>query len=169
MVIEIGGSRIISSHLGSSIYVWASTISFVLVSLSIGYYIGGKIARRNARSLWVILAIAGISTSLLPFLGGQLMPLTRDFSIELASVFAGLLLAPPSVLYGMVSPMITGIMKKSGNAAGRVFGISTLGSIFGVILTGLVMVRYFPLSQIFFGTTLLMIAASALSFYGGRR
>jgi hypothetical protein len=169
MVIEIGGSRIISTYLGSSIYVWASTISFVLVSLSIGYYFGGKVARRNAGSLWIVLALAGISTSLLPFLGGQLMPLTREFSIELASVFGGLLLAPPSVLYGMVSPMITGIMKKSENAAGSVFGISTLGSIFGVLTTGLVLVRYFPLTQIFLGTMVLMVAASALSFYGGRK
>jgi hypothetical protein len=169
MVIEIGGTRIISSHLGSSVYVWASTISFVLLSLSAGYYFGGKMARTG--SLWIVLALAGISTFMVPIMGAAVIPLTKDFSIEFASLAAGMILVPPSLLYGMVSPMISGILgkKEKEKALGLVFGISTIGSIFGVVATGLFLVRFFPLTQIFFGAMLVMLAAGAASFWGARK
>lgn len=170
MVIEIGGARMISGQLGGSVYVWASTIGFVLMSLSAGYYIGGKAAARDTFPLWPVLALAAISTALLPALGGQVLPLTGGSGIAMASAVAGLILVPSGVLYGMVSPMIIGRLKGrlGEGAAGTVFGVSTVGSISGVILTGLVMVRFLPVSLIFLCATALMAAAAAASYMGGK-
>lgn len=48
MVFELVGSRIVAPYLGTSIYVWTSIIGVILGSLSAGYYLGGKMADKNA-------------------------------------------------------------------------------------------------------------------------
>src|SRR5687767_15976153 len=47
MIFEIIGSRIVSPFIGSSTYVWTSLIGVILGSLSLGYWLGGRIADRR--------------------------------------------------------------------------------------------------------------------------
>ena len=45
MIFEILGSRILGPYFGTSIFVWTSLIGIIMGSLSIGYWLGGKISR----------------------------------------------------------------------------------------------------------------------------
>ena len=44
---EIAAARLLAPWFGASTIVWANTIATVLVALSIGYAIGGRLADRN--------------------------------------------------------------------------------------------------------------------------
>ena len=44
MILELTGSRILAPYVGNSIFVWSSLIGVVLASLSLGYFLGGKLA-----------------------------------------------------------------------------------------------------------------------------
>ena len=44
MALEIATSRILTPVFGSTIYTWGSLIGVILSGLSLGYFLGGKIA-----------------------------------------------------------------------------------------------------------------------------
>lgn len=48
MILELSGTRLIAPYFGSSTYTWSAMISVILGNLSIGYWIGGKMADREA-------------------------------------------------------------------------------------------------------------------------
>ena len=68
MALEIMGGRVLQPVFGSSIDVWAAVISVFILSLSIGYVIGGRIAdhaKTNAPLGWMILAAGACSVTAL--------------------------------------------------------------------------------------------------------
>ena len=48
MGLELIAARVLSPYVGSSNVVWTSIIGIILVSMSLGYWIGGKRADKNA-------------------------------------------------------------------------------------------------------------------------
>ena len=44
MALEMVAGRLVTRHLGSSIYGWTSVIAVLLAGLSLGNFLGGKIA-----------------------------------------------------------------------------------------------------------------------------
>src|SRR3954470_3985849 len=75
MALEILGGRFIQPVFGSSIDVWAAIISGFILSLSIGYVAGGRVADRshsNGPLGWVIV-LAGVFFLLTPVYGMPLM------------------------------------------------------------------------------------------------
>src|SRR3990172_1660198 len=77
MIFELVGSRVLAPYLGTSIYVWTSLIGVILGSLSLGYFLGGKMADKKADfkifsliiliSAFFILAVALFKEYLLNF------------------------------------------------------------------------------------------------------
>ena len=66
MSIELLGGRILAPYFGSSIYVWGSIITVFMLSLAIGYLLGGKLSL-NHPSLWRYGSFyAGAALTLLP-------------------------------------------------------------------------------------------------------
>src|SRR5687767_4473009 len=61
MIYEIIGSRIVSPFIGTSTYVWTSLIGVILASLSLGYWIGGRVAdkRPDVKVLAFVILVAG--------------------------------------------------------------------------------------------------------------
>ena len=47
MALELVGSRLLAPVYGDSIFVWGSLIGIVMTSLSVGYFIGGRLADRR--------------------------------------------------------------------------------------------------------------------------
>ena len=63
MIFELVGSRILGPYFGTSIFIWTSLIGIILGSLSLGYYLGGKIADKepNLNNLSLIVFLSSIS------------------------------------------------------------------------------------------------------------
>ena len=63
LVIEIVAGRILAPFVGVSLYTWTSIIGVVLAGISIGAYIGGKLADRfpERRTLGWLLMLSGIA------------------------------------------------------------------------------------------------------------
>jgi spermidine synthase len=150
---EIAAVRLLAPYFGASTIVWANTIGIVLVALSIGYWVGGRLADRhpNMRGLCLLaLAAAGL-LALVPFAADPLLDVAVDAldSISagafLGSLFAVLVLvAVPVLLLGAVSPyairLAVSAVEEAGTVAGRLYALSTAGSLVGTLLSALVLI-----------------------------
>lgn len=75
MILELIASRILSPYFGSSSIVWTSVIGIIMLSSSIGNYIGGIIADKEKlkRNVKYILMISGVSILLIPILQNRVL------------------------------------------------------------------------------------------------
>ena len=76
---EIAAARLLAPWFGASTIVWANTIATVLVALSIGYAIGGRLADRNPtiQGLVPLGALAAAALlALVPFVSGPFLRLS---------------------------------------------------------------------------------------------
>lgn len=151
MGFEMLGSRYLNPFFGSGIYTWAALISTVLASLTAGYFFGGWMADRNPKPSglgWLIVAgsaylalIPIFADGMLELLSSMLGGLADQREFERWGSIAGamLLLFVPLALLGVYSPYAIRLTlratSRSGTVAGRIYGISTLGSIFGTLFT----------------------------------
>ncbi|MGO8684823.1 MAG: fused MFS/spermidine synthase, partial [Thermoleophilia bacterium] len=141
MATEICASRLLAPYYGSSTVVWANIIGLILAALSLGYWLGGRLAdaRPSPRLLgYLVLAgaalIAAVPFAARPFLNLSIGGIEHlSAGTVVGSFFAALVLfAPPVVLLGMVTPFairlaMTGV-DAAGVTAGRIFALSTAGS-----------------------------------------
>ena len=68
MAFEMAAGRLVSRHLGSSIYGWTSIIGVLLGGLSVGNFLGGKLADRienMKKASWLFLAASAMLISVL--------------------------------------------------------------------------------------------------------
>lgn len=151
MIYEIIGSRVLSPFIGASTYVWTSLIGVILGALSLGYWLGGKWADRKPDIKILSAAI---------FLAGGLVSVTILFKdvilsfiasaptgLEIKSVLAALLLfAPASVCLGFVTPYAVKLkmlsLADSGKTVGRLYALSTVGSILGTFAAGFFLIPF---------------------------
>src|SRR5437879_10051298 len=110
---EICASRLLAPYFGNSTVVWANVIGLILVYLSVGYWLGGRVADRHPspRVLGVILVVASLLVAALPFVAHPFLRLAlQGFAAVSVGVVAGsffatlLLFAVPVSLLGMASP-----------------------------------------------------------------
>jgi spermidine synthase len=152
---EITGARLMAPWFGASTIVWANTIAIVLVSLSVGYALGGRLADKDPQpSRLAVIVLAGSSLlALVPFVSGPFLPLAVKAVDQLsAAIFigslagVGLLLAIPLLLLGMVSPyairLTVDSVDATGRTAGRLYAISTVGSLVGTFLAALLLIPF---------------------------
>lgn len=137
MAVELIGAKLVAPYYGNSIYVWSSVLGTTLGGLALGYFLGGQMAARAnvLKSLQLALGIGAVLTALLPFSSTAILELSIGMeSLQSGVVVSSLvILAPPLVLFGMVSPMIIQILVKNkpdaGTATGLVYAVSTSGGI----------------------------------------
>jgi len=179
MALEMLASRILAPYFGTSLLIWANLISVVLVALSLGYWLGGKLSDRYPfkSALFKIVFFAGVSASLIPFLSARLLPFASygisSFSpgIFLASLFSVILLfAFPMTLLGMVSPFLVrlcaGELKEVGKTAGSLYAISTIGSIFGTFASVFIGIPYLGSRESIFAVAVSLMLVSAIGLRG---
>lgn len=140
MMLEILGGRVLAPYFGYSVYQWGALIGVVLAAMACGYYIGGRVGdspyARGFLAWSLILSAAFIL--LVPPLGASFLPGFRGFGPAWGAVAASaVLLGLPSALLAVVSPIIIRLTatSKIASTAGRVYAISTLGSIGGTFFT----------------------------------
>ncbi len=173
LALEMCASRLLGAFFGTSLYIWASLIGLILVYLTIGYFIGGRVADRHPSEqvLCSITAIAALSIAILPFVSQSILSLSAtafsqiSVSIFLSSLLGTILLfAIPVTMLGLVSPFAIRLMTRevgtSGRASGSLYAISTLGSILGAFLPVLWMIPAFGVRHTLMIFGILLFAAS---------
>lgn len=174
---EIAVARLIAPFYGASNLVWANTIAVVLVALSVGYWIGGRLADRwkTMTALAILVTIAGALLGIVPFAAEPFLRLSgRAFSSLSIGIFAGslasllALVALPLLLVGAVTPWALRLkladLTEAGRTAGRLSAIGTAGALAGTFAASLVLVPYAGTRQTFliFALSLAAVAAPAL-------
>ncbi len=166
MIYEIVGSRILAPHIGTSTYTWTSLIGVILAALSLGYWLGGKLADRkpDLRILTSAIFLAGGLVSVTILFNNSVLTLiaAAQIPLEIQAVFAALILfAPASVFLGFVTPyavkLKTTTLDNTGKTVGRLYALSTIGSIFGTFAAGFFLIPYIGSIR-----TLYLIAGSLL-------
>lgn len=175
--VEFAASRLLAPYFGDSLYVWGVLIGLILLYLSAGYVIGGRIADRwpNADLLFQMTAWAGAWIGFTPIVSYPLLLASlRGFATLSAGLVLGtllsvvLLFAVPVILLGCVSPFAIRLLLRDvetgGDTAGRVYALSTAGSIFGTFLPVFVLIPQFGtrVTLLGFGVVLLVVALLGL-------
>ncbi len=171
---EIAAARLLAPYFGASTTVWANTIATVLVALSVGYWIGGRLADRAPlhRHLSAIVLVAAMGLAAVPFVARPFLDAAVGALSHIsAGAFLGSLLgvlvlvAGPVLLLGAVAPYairlsFTGLAT-SGATAGRLYAISTAGSLLGTFLSALLLVPFAGTRRTFliFALALAVVAA----------
>jgi spermidine synthase len=150
---EIAAVRLLAPYFGASTIVWANTIGIVLVALSIGYWLGGRLADRNPnmRGLCLLALTAAALLAVVPFAADPLLDLGVDALDSIsAGAFLGsligvlVLVAVPVMLLGAVSPyairLAVSTVEEAGTVAGRLYALSTAGSLVGTLVSALVLI-----------------------------
>jgi MFS family permease len=136
MAVELIGAKLVTPHYGNSIYVWAAALGFTLLGLMSGYFLGGWMSMRfpNRRILYTMVFISGLVVAAMPITAAFILAVTSHLPLKIAVMISELLiLLPPVVLFGVVSPMIIRLItlrvEDVGSSAGRIYAISTAGGI----------------------------------------
>ncbi|HKJ35446.1 MAG TPA: fused MFS/spermidine synthase [Solirubrobacterales bacterium] len=150
---EIAAARLMAPFFGASTIVWANTIGIVLVALSIGYWLGGKIADRHPhlRGMSLMVLAAAVMLAIVPLIARPLFDISVGAldSIE-AGAFVGslfgvlFLLAVPVTLLGAAAPYAIRLavpdVEHSGTVSGRLYALSTAGSLLGTWVSALLLI-----------------------------
>ena len=160
MALEIIGGRLLYPVFGSSIDVWAAVISVFILSLSVGYVLGGRIADRatgNQPLGWVIV-LAAVFYALLPtYALSTIHGLGATFDGARWGVLVGALalFLPPSLLLGCVSPMLVKLVftdaRKVGSTTGSLYAIGSFGNVLGILVADYILLQYVPLNLTLIG------------------
>jgi len=178
MAIEMSVSRLLAPYFGTSLFVWTNVLGLIMVGLTVGYYVGGKIADKYAseRLLYKIVLVTGIYLAFVPLLA---MPITRLALRSIDNYAAGttvlallmmiLLLALPFIAFGIFTPYIIKLKSQQGNTighmAGKVFTWSNMGSIVGTFIPALLTIPVIGTHKtiLFFACMLMLISILGLA------
>jgi len=177
MGVELLSGRILAPSFGSGIYVWGGIITVFMLALSLGYLVGGRLSlwQPSLRTLALLLVAAAATTAPVALLADRAL----DYLFEIfedprygSLVSATLLFFIPTAICGMVSPYAVRLLvseyRSSGQVAGLLYFVSTLGSAAGTLLTSFYLVLYLDVTQILWGMTGISAALGALGVVAGR-
>lgn len=171
MVLELVAGRIIACFLGSSLYTWTSVIGVVLAGISIGNYIGGRLADRfrPARTLAILFAVCSAACLVTIVANNLIGSWTRLWQFNwpariLLHVSAVFLL--PSTLLGTISPVVAKMALEKGLPTGRtvgdIYAWGATGSIFGTFVAGYYLIALMGTISIVYGVSAVMIVMTLL-------
>ena len=176
---EISASRLLAPYFGASTVVWANIIGLTLAYLALGYWLGGRLADRrpDARVLGVLLLVAAAALAATPFAARpSLQWALRGFdAVSVGSVvgsfFSALaLFAIPVTALGAAAPFLVRLalpsVEQAGKVAGRLYALSTAGSLVGTFVVALVTVQWVGTQRTIVGTAAAVALGAALLLRG---
>ncbi len=159
---EIAVARLMAPYFGASTIVWANTIGVVLVALSIGYWFGGRLADRNPtlQGLCKMVLLAAVLLAVVPFVAQPFFDVSVDALDSIsAGAFAGslfavlALVAIPVMLLGAATPYALRLavpdVQHAGRVSGRLYAISTAGSLTGTMVSSLLLIPFIGTQRTF--------------------
>ena len=177
--VEIAAARLLAPYFGASTIVWANTIGVVLVALSVGYWFGGRFADRHPhlRGLCAVVLAAALLIACVPFAARPFLRFSVEaFDSVSVSGFAGslfgvlVLVAVPVMLLGVAAPWAVRLavadLDRSGEVVGRLYAVSTAGSLLGTMASALVLIPLLGTQRTFiaFAAALALVALIGLGW-----
>ena len=178
LVLEMTAGRLIAPYVGVTIYSWTSIIGVILAGLSLGNWLGGRLADRGAGEVatGVVLALSAATSQLSLLALVMVAPLIQGSELDLLSssfVYVLSMFFLPSVLLGIPTPLLTtlalGLDTHTGRIVGRMHALAALGSICGTFLTGFVLIQYLGARLIILSSALALLALALPYLFGARK
>ncbi len=175
MAIEMGASRVIGTFFGNPLTIWAILIGVVMVYLTIGYTLGGRLADRRPepRFLYGLVGFAGLATGLIPAVSRPLLVWAQQGLYQVvAGMYIGALIgvlalfSAPMILLACVSPFAIRLamqdVDQAGRTAGSIYALSTVGSILGTLIPPFLTIPFWGVSLSFYLFALILLVAAAV-------
>jgi hypothetical protein len=193
MAVEMTGLRLLAPYFGTSLLVTTALIGTLMAFLALGYSLGGRVGDKQPTlaALCRMTTIAAVMVLIIPFIAQPMLraasavmrPLLTgsdlsDPGVAIGALIGGMLgtivlLAAPVTIMGMVSPWAVRLavtdVESAGKAAGRLYALSTAGSIVGSFLPALVLVPLFGVRNTFVVVGVIFLLVSLLGWLGGWR
>jgi predicted membrane-bound spermidine synthase len=178
MSIELLGGRLLAPYFGSSIYVWGSIITVFMLSLSIGYLIGGRLSLHHPSMGRFALIFVAAALCLYPLVYFSESVMNWVFErIEdprYGSLAAsGILFIVPTIILGMISPYSVRLLvvtpEHAGQIAGLLYFVSTLGSALGTLATSFYFVLWFEMNTVLTALTSALLLSGLVAAATARR
>lgn len=191
MAVEMAGLRLLAPYFGTSLIVTTILIGSLMGFLSLGYYLGGKYGDKHPTlpALGKVTATASAFVLLIPIISKPILNVAAavirslvqgeeigSTAVAAASLAGGMLgvlalMAIPITLMGMVSPWAIRLavtdIEGSGKAAGRLYALSTFGSIIGSFLPALALIPLLGVQRTYIAIGTVFMAVSALAVFTG--
>ena len=174
MAIEIASNRLLAPYLSSSQVVLTVITGVVLIAMSIGNILGGRMSdkHQSIRYLYIMIIISGVFVSIVPFIGKYVIAgvsvlfallVKKGLVIYITIASCLLLIAPPLLILGMVTPSLIRYslgQKASGKIIGGLEALNTSGSIIGTFLPTFLTIPYIGTMYTFviFGALLVVLS-----------
>lgn len=177
LAIEFTTSRMLQTVYGTSNIVWANVIGLVLLFLTLGYFWGGRLADKRPfpHTFYTLVAWAGFSSVFFLLLTSVLLKTAASAlaTINVGAIVSSLIgvifaLAVPVTLLGCISPFAIRLavnnVEEAGRVSGRIYAISTWGSLLGTYLPVLWVIPLAGsrLTALIFGSLLLLVGLGGL-------
>ncbi len=178
MTVELLGGKILSPYFGGSVFVWGSIITVFMLALSIGYLLGGKwsLSQPSTKKYGSLFLAAALTV--LPLILAH--DAISDWVFELIEdprygslVASVIMFFIPTTILGMIAPysvrLLVSSTQSSGQTAGFLYFVSTLGSALGTLATSFYFVKYFDLDHILYGVVVALSLAGICAILFGPR
>lgn len=175
LAVELSASRLLGNVFGTSNIVWANIIGLILVYLTAGYFIGGRWADRYPypTTFYKLMTWTALATGLVPIIARPVLLLAAKSVEQLsAALMVGsfitvlVLFSVPVTLLGCISPFAIRLAiddaRHAGKVSGRIYAVSTLGSIVGTFLPVLWLIPSIGTARTFMSFSLLLVVVGLL-------
>ncbi len=177
MILELAAGRLVARHFGSSLYTWTGVIGVTLAGLTMGNYLGGRIADYSARkkTIAVLFGIASVTC---------IGSIALNYSLEKWTMFPGLSWSLYSLAYISIvfvsSPVFLGaiipvaaktsleLRQKTGNTIGKIYAFGAAGSIAGTFAAGFWLISGIGPTGVFWAISAALLMAGFLYSPGYR-
>lgn len=171
MVLELVAGRIVAPYVGVSLYTWTTIIGVILAGMSLGNYLGGRLADRWASYglLSLLFFVGGLTSIAVLFVDtvGLALPDAWPIVLRIVVLVASVFFVP-AVLLGTISPIVTKLavrdLARTGSTVGRISAAGTVGSIVGTFATGFLLISLFGTHAIVWGVAVVLFLM-ALGFF----
>ncbi len=192
MAVELTALRLLAPFFGTSLLVTTILIGSMMGFLSLGYWLGGLYGDRHPTlpSLCKVTSVAALLVVLIPFAGQPILRMAaavmrplltgetlQEPTVAIATLVGGILgvlalFALPVTLMGMVSPWAVRLavsnLDDAGKTAGRLYALSTCGSIIGSFLPALALVPLLGVRNTFVSVGVVLLTVSAIGVFGAK-
>jgi hypothetical protein len=174
MSFELLGGRILAPYFGSGVYVWGSIITIFMMSLAIGYLLGGRLSVVNPTPKKFATIFAAGAIFLYPMIL-YAQPVMEFIFLRIEDprygslATAAFLFMLPTIILGMISPysvrLLVENVEESGKVAGALYFTSTLGSAIGTLVTSFYLVLWFEVNSIITILTLILLGIAVIAWF----